>query len=433
MIVTVFLILLVGLIASGLPLFACFSIVCIGLIYTLGIDHSFAVPSIFTVLNSFTMLAIPLFVFAGGLMNVAGISEKIIHFANAVVGRIRGGLGAVTILSCGFFGAISGSSGAAISGIGMAVLPQLDQYGYNRRYSSALLACSGLLGQLIPPSIPLIVFGMITGTSVAACWLAAAVPGMILVLLYITINFFLTRKMTEIKKPPKATFTHGLVEVGSSARKGLSALLMPVIILGGIYSGVFTPTEAGAVAVIYAMAVGFFVSKRISFQNFLSQSQEVISVLGSITFIIMFILVLSRIFTYEAIPMALSELITGLSSNRIVILLLINLLILIIGMFMDDISSMLICAPLLYPLFLKVGVHPIQMAVILAVNQGTGMLTPPVATNLYIASRVGNVPASDFIRLTLPFLLLGNIPLLLAVTFVPEISLWLPKALMGIR
>jgi tripartite ATP-independent transporter DctM subunit len=432
MVIAVFLVLLLFLIASGLPLFACFSIVCIGLIYTLGIDPSFAIPSIFVVLNSFTMLAIPLFVFAGGLMNTSGISEKIIDFANAMVGRFKGGLGAVTILSCGFFGAISGSSGAAISGIGMAMLPQLDKFGYTRRYSSALLACSGLLGQLIPPSIPLILFGMITGTSVAACWLGAAVPGILLIVLYVFINRRQTRKMPEIQQLEKVSARRAVRDVGTSARKGLSALLMPVVILGGIYSGTFTPTEAGAVAVVYALVVGFFINRKLTLKNLFSQSQEVISVLGSITFIIMFILILSRLFTYERVPMALGELIMGLSSNKVAILLLINLLVLIIGMFMDDISSMLICAPLLFPLFQQLGISPIQMAVILTVNQGTGMLTPPVATNLYIASRVGNVPASDFISLTLPFLLFGNVPLLLMVTFVPELSLWLPRWLMGI-
>jgi tripartite ATP-independent transporter DctM subunit len=267
---------------------------------------------------------------------------------------------------------------------------------------------------------------------VAACWLGAAIPGIILILFYILINHLLTRKMPEIRRLESVPIGRAFLDIGKSARDGLSALLMPVLILGGIYSGLFTPTEAGAVAVIYAIVVGFFVNKKLTLRNFLSQSQEVISVLGSITFIIMFILVLSRIFTYERVPMALGDLIMGLSSNRVLILLLINLLVLIVGMFMDDISSMLICAPLLFPIFLKTGVNPIQMAVILAVNQGTGMLTPPVATNLYIASRVGNVPASDFLRLTAPFLIFGNIPLLLMVTFIPELSLWLPKFLMGI-
>jgi len=433
MTVLLFLILLIVLIISGLPLFACFSIICIGLIHAFGMKDSFAIPTIFTVLNSFTMLAIPLFVFAGGLMNVVGISEKIIAFANSFVGRVKGGLGAVTIISCGIFGAISGSSGAAISGIGMAILPQLDSHGYDRRHSSALLACSGLLGQLIPPSIPLIIFGMITGTSVAACWLATAIPGILLISLYVIINHFLCRNMKGLKQLPKASFSQAAADIGKSAKNGAAALIMPVIILGGIYSGLFTPTEAGAVAVFYAMLMGFLFNRKLTLKAFYASSKEVVSILGSITFIIMFILILGRIFTYENVPVDLGNAIIGLSENRIVILLLINALILIIGMFMDDISSMLICTPLLMPLFSQLGISPIQMAVILAVNQGTGMLTPPVATNLYIASRVAGIPASDFMWRTLPFLLFGNIPLLLLVTFIPEISTFLPELVMGIK
>lgn len=432
MIPGLFLGLLILLIISGLPLFACFAIICLGLIITLGYNSEFAVPCVFTTLNSFTLMAIPFYVFAGGLMSAAGISEKIVDFANSIVGRIKGGLGAVTIISCGFFGAISGSSGAAISGIGMAILPELDKHGYQRKYSSALLACSGLLGQLIPPSIPLILFGMITTTSVAACWLGTVVPGLILILFYFVVNYLYCRKMPGIqtfeKMPVKAT----VKGIAVSARRGLFALIMPVIILGGIYSGTFTPTEAGAIAAAYALLVGFVIYRKLSSKNFLSVSREVASVLGSITFIIMFILILGRIFTYERLPMILGEAITSVSQNPVIILLLINFLLLIVGMFMDDLSGMLLMAPLLFPLFIQLGIHPVQMAAILAVNQGTGMLTPPVATNLYIASRIGNVPASDFIKYTIPFLIFGNIPVLLMVTFIPKLSLWLPSLLMGI-
>jgi len=426
-IIFLFIVLLIILIISGLPLFACFAIVCIGMMQVFKLGTNFAIPAVFTVLNSFTLMAIPFFVFSGGLMAKNKMSSKIVDFMNNIVGRIKGGLGFVLIVSCGFYGAITGSSGAAISAIGSAILPELDRYGYDRKYSTALLACSGLLGQLIPPSIPLILFGMITGTSVAACWLSTVIPGLLLIIIYGIINYFFCRKNAKIKEIRKISFNN----IINSARSGFFSLLMPVIVLGGIYSGLFTPTEGAAVGIIYALLVGFIIYRNLSIKDFLSVTKESVSMLGSIYFIIMFILILSRIFTLEQLPMILAESMMKVSSNRIVILLLINTMLLIIGMLMDDISSMLICAPLLFPLFIKLGVSPLQMAAILAVNQGTGMLTPPVATNLFIASRVGKIPVPEFLRYTIPYLIFGNIPVLLMVTFIPQLSVWLPQLFFG--
>jgi tripartite ATP-independent transporter DctM subunit len=243
-----------------LPLFACFAIVCIGLMQVFKLGTNFAIPAVFTVLNSFTLMAIPFFVFSGGLMAKNKMSSKIVDFMNNIVGRIKGGLGFVLIVSCGFYGAITGSSGAAISAIGSAILPELDKYGYDRKYSTALLACSGLLGQLIPPSIPLILFGMITGTSVAACWLSTVVPGLLLIIIYGIINYFFCRKNAKIKEIRKISFNN----IINSARSGFFSLLMPVIVLGGIYGGLFTPTEGAAVGIIYASFVGFIIYRNLS-------------------------------------------------------------------------------------------------------------------------------------------------------------------------
>lgn len=421
-----FIILLIFLIFIGLPLFACFAITCFGMIYAFNLGTTFAIPAIFVNLNSFTLMAIPFFVISGGLMAESGMSKMIVNFMNSIIGRIKGGLGFVLILSCGFFGAITGSSGAAISAIGTAILPEMDQYGYPRNYSTALLACSGLLGQLIPPSIPLILFGMITGTSVAACWLSTVIPGIILIIIYGIINYIQCRNNFQIKDIEGFSFNKLMISV----KKGGFSLLFPVVVLGGIYSGLFTPTEGGAVGVAYAILVGFIIYRSLNLKKFFNIVKDTISITGCIYFIIMFILIISRIFTLERLPMIFAEAIMRLSSNRVVILLLINFMLLIIGMLMDDISSMLICAPLLFPLFQQLGVTPIQMAAILAINQGTGMLTPPVATNLFMASRVGKVPVASFIRYTMIYLIFGNIPVLLMATFIPQLSIWLPKVIL---
>jgi tripartite ATP-independent transporter DctM subunit len=422
-----FIILLIALIIIGLPLFTCFAIVCFGMMIVFHLSSSFAIPTIFTTLNSFTLMAIPFFVFAGSLMAASGMSSKIVDFINNITGRFKGSLGFVLIVSCGFFGAITGSSGAAITAIGTAMLPEMEKYGYAKNYSTALLACSGLLGQLIPPSIPLILFGMITGTSVAACWLSTVVPGILLITFYGIINYYFCRNNKEIKEVEGISFK----KIITSVQKGGFALFMPVVILGGIYSGLFTPTEGGAVGLLYTLFIGFIIYKSLNLKIFLSVIRENVSVLGCIYFIIMFILILSRIFTLERLPMMLAESIIKISSNRIIILILINIMLLILGMLMDDISGMLICAPLLFPLFMKLGVSPIQMAAILAVNQGTGMITPPVATSLYMASRIANIPIPKFLHYTIVYLVFGNIPVLILTTYVPQLSTWLPRLILG--
>ncbi len=427
MIISLFLLLLALLIILGLPLFTCFGTVLISLMFVFEYDSTWVLPSIFYVFNSFTLLAIPFFIFSGALMNEARISERIVGFANSIVGRFKGGLGAVTIISCGVFGAITGASSAAVSAIGMAVLPQLDKYGYNRKYSTGVLACAGVLGQLIPPSLPLVVFGMLTFTSVAATWLGVLLPGILLITFYVVINYFQCRKSNTIKSleplPPKEAFKN----MGKSFKKGFFSLLMPVIILGGIYGGVFTPTEAGAVSILYALLIGFAIYRTLTLHNIISSARETISVLGSVMFVIMFVTALSKLFTFEQVPVMLADAILDISPNPFTTLLLVNLILLMVGMVMDDFSGMVIMAPLLYPLLVdQLGMHPIQMGVIMTVNQGTGQITPPVATNLYVASRIGNVPVVNFLKYTLPFLLFGNIPVLMMVTFIPQISLWLP-------
>lgn len=418
------------LILLGFPLFVSFGIAGFGMILTLDLNPGFAVPCIFTNLNSFVLMAIPFFIFAGGLMTAAGISERIVAFANSIIGRVRGGLGHVTIISCALFGAISGSSAAAVASIGMTLLPQMEKYGYKRSYATALVACSGLLGQLIPPSIPMILFGMITGTSVAACFLATAIPGLLIVLFYFVINYLYCRKRPEIQVVDRLPFKESIKAIAISTRRAGFALLSPVIILGGIYGGLFTPTEAGCVAAVYAICVGV-VTKRLTSNAFMVAAEETASIEGAITFIICFIFVMSRIFTYERLPDAIANAMFMLTENRILLLLLINLFMIIMGMIMDDISSMLLAAPLLYPLFMKLGVSPVQMAAIMAVNQGSGQMTPPVATNLFTAARVSGIPVSTFVKDCIPYLVFGSLPVMLMVTFIPELSLWLPKIIMG--
>ena len=428
------LLLMVGLtvlmLVVGFPLFVCFGVGGLAMMLALEMNPGFAVPAIYTSLNSFVLMAIPFFIFAGGIMTAAGISARIVAFANAIVGRFKGGLGVVTIVSSALFGAISGSSASAVATIGMTILPQMEQYGYRRSYATALVACSGLLGQLIPPSIPMILFGMVTNTSVAGCFLAAAGPGLLIIVVYAVINYVYCRRRPEIQVLPSQDVRSHARHIARATRQSFLALVMPVIVLGGIYGGWFTPTEAGCVAVVYAVCVGV-ATRSLSGAAFRKAAEETASIEGAIVFIIAFIVVMSRIFTYERLPDAIAAVMLGITENRIILLLLINAFMLIMGMIMDDLSAMLLAAPLLYPLFSELGVHPFQMAAIMAINQGSGQMTPPVATNLFTAARVSGIPVSAFVKDCIPFLLFGSLPVLLLVTFVPEVSLWLPNLIMG--
>ncbi|MCP4671406.1 MAG: TRAP transporter large permease, partial [Desulfobacula sp.] len=415
---------------AGFPLFACFGVGGLAMMFFLEIPSGFAVPAIFSGLNSFVLMAIPFFIFAGGIMTAAGISAKIVSFANAVVGRFKGGLGVVTIVSSALFGAISGSSSSAVATIGMTILPQMEKYGYKREYSTALVACSGILGQLIPPSIPMILFGMVTNTSVAGCFLATAGPGILIIAAYSVINYIYCKRHPEIRMLDKMNINDQLKHIASSTRKSSLALLMPVIVLGGIYGGLFTPTEAGCVAVVYAIVIGVG-TKSLTMKAFRKAAEETASIEGAIVFIIAFIIVMSRIFTYERLPDAIAVSLLNLTDNKIVLLLLINVFMIIMGMIMDDISAMLLAAPLLYPLFMSLDIHPFQMAAIMAINQGSGQMTPPVATNLFTAARVSGVPVSGFVKYCIPFLLLGSLPILLMVTFIPQLSTFLPTLILG--
>lgn len=430
------LLLLIGLtvlmILVGFPLFVSFGVGGLAMMLALEMNSGFAVPAIFTNLNSFVLMAIPFFIFAGGIMTASGISSRIVEFAHAIIGRFRGGLGVVTIVSSALFGAISGSSASAVATIGMTILPQMEKYGYKREYATALVACSGLLGQLIPPSIPMILFGMLTNTSVAGCFLAAAGPGILIVVAYGIINYFYCRRRPEIRVEEQMSIRAYAGHVTKATKRSSLAMIMPVLVLGGIYGGIFTPTEAGCVAAVYAICIGLG-TRKLTRRGFVKAAEETASIEGAIVFIMAFIMVMSRIFTYERLPDAIAESMLSLTNNKVALLLLINLFMILMGMIMDDISSMLIVAPLLFPLFMKLGVSPFQMAAILAVNQGSGQMTPPVATNLFTAARVSGIPVSSFVRDCIPFLVFGSLPVLLLVTFVPEVSLWLPRLIMGVK
>ena len=419
------------LILIEIPVAFAFGIGAVMFAFTTGNNISFLIPHGFKTASGFALLALPLFIFAGLLMAEGGISERLLNFVNAFVGRIKGGLGAVTVLTCALFGAISGSSSAAIAAVGQIMIPRMVREGYPEGHATALVACSSVLALLIPPSIPMIIFSITGGLSVGAAFLSTIIPGILLTLLYCALNIWFLRDNPNIKVDaplPLKQAAKGVISTGYSAG---FALLMPVIILGAIYSGIATPTEAAAIAVIYAIPVGLFIYKGMSLRNLGTVTVRAVTMTGSIMAVLFFLFIISRAMILEQVPKELAEALLHISDNKYVILLLINLLLLLIGMIVDDISGSVLAAIIFLPVVNELGIDPIHFAAIVGVNLGLGNVSPPCAPMLYMAGGVSKLSLDRYITPTLKFLCFGHLPMVFLVTFIPELSLFLPKLLLG--
>lgn len=374
------------------------------------------------------LLAIPLFVFAGTIMSVSGIAASLLKFVNVFVGRIRGGLGVVASISCAIIGAISGSGLTGIAAIGPLLIPEMERKGYPRAYATALIANSSILGLLIPPSVTMIVFGWVTETSILASFLATLGPGLLIMFNFAVVNMVMSRKFPLILDEPMA-IGEMVKEAGSRTVHASPALLMPAIILGGIYGGVMTPTEAAAVAVIYALPVGFMIYKGLTWKSFLESGKESATAVGAILIMILFSLMLSQIFVMEDIPQALVETIFEITSDKTMLLLMVTLFLFLIGMVVNDITAIILTAPLLMPLMEALGVSPIQFAAIMGVTTAMGGVTPPYASILYLGARIGNVKFTEIIKPAMVLLLFGYLPVVVLVLIWPELSEFIPRLL----
>lgn len=379
--------------------------------------------SVVTGADSFPLIAVPLFILAGDLMQHGGMSRRLVGFANALIGHIRGGLAYVNVLACVFFAAISGSSPATVAAIGSNMIPEMEKVGYSRRFSGALTASSGMIGVMIPPSIPFIIYGVTAEVSIGKLFLAGVVPGILFALMFMLVARILLRNDTVVQQSTKPFSGPG---VWHSFRASIWALLVPGIILGGIYSGIFTPTEAGAVAVVYAAFIGIVVYRDITIRDLPEILAGSAKTSGTILVLVIMATAFGRLITLAQIPSQLATSITSLSDNPIMILLLINVLLLIIGMFMETISSIIIMTPILLPVATALGVDPIVFGVILTVNLAIGFCTPPLGVNLFVASSISKVSIEGLSRAILPFFV-GMLVLLMLVTYVPAISLALPS------
>jgi C4-dicarboxylate transporter, DctM subunit len=376
----------------------------------------------FTSLDSFPLLAIPFFMLAGILMGKGGVSQRLLNLATAMVGWMIGGLSMVTIVACMFFAAISGSGPATVAAIGGFMIPAMMARKYEGGFASAVAASAGSIGVIIPPSIPFVLYGVIGSVSVGSMFLAGIIPGILIGGGLMFTAYIISRKRGY--KSEEAMPFH-FKDVLKAANEAKWALLIPVIILGGIYGGVFSPTEAAVIAVVYSLVVGLFVYKELTWKSVFESFREAVVINATTMIIIGLSVSFAYFMTLEQIPNDISDFLTDLSTNPFVILLAINILLLIVGMFIDTISALVVLTPILLPIVTAVGVDPIHFGVILVANLAIGFITPPLGVNLFVASSVGGVRFEKIAWAIVPFLISMFI-CLLVITFFPPLTLWLP-------
>lgn len=378
-----------------------------------------------TALDSTTLIAIPLFVLAGAIMGKGGISKRIIDLCYALFGWIPGSLGIVTVVACMFFAALSGSSPATVAAIGGIMVPAMIDDGYPAGFSAAVAAAGGIIGCIIPPSIPFVNYGLITGESVGDLFAAGIIPGILMGLALCLIVGFSAAK----NKWGSRTKGINLKELWKAFRRSVLALLMPVIILGGIYGGFFTPTEAAAVACLYGMIVALVIYRSINIKDLWEISFDAALTSGMIMFIVAAANAFSNIVTTQQVPAKLASLVMGITDSKFVVLLLINIILLINGCFMEETATTFIYTPILFPLVQALGVNAVQFGVIMVMNMTMGLITPPLGINLFVAAGIDKrVTLNNEIKYIMP-LFLSLLAILLLVTYVPDISLLLVKAM----
>ncbi len=375
---------------------------------------------LFNALDKFVLLAIPFFILAGAIMTRGGIAKKLIAFVNALVGWFPGGLAMAGILACIFFAAISGSSPATVVAIGSIMIPALIKAGYGEKFSLGLITVSGSLGIVIPPSIPMILYCLVMNVSVAELFMAGVIPGLLIGMALMVYTYFIARK-NNWRIETKAS----LSELFRTAREGIWALALPFIVLGGIYTGIFTPTEAAAVSVVYALFVELFIYKEFGWAAVTEICRDAAVLSACLLFILSCAMTFIWLLTAEQIPHQLADIIIQHIHSPWMFLLTVNILFLILGCFMDDVSAMLILAPLFLETLNRYGIDLVHFGIVMVLNIQMGMLTPPFGLNLFVASGITKQPMVKIAMGVLPFLAIMLVCLML-VTYIPWISLALP-------
>lgn len=420
----IFFSLFIGLIIIGVPI-----------AYSLGLSSAFLIfahlklpvvivaQHMFAAVDSFSFLAIPFFMLAGAFMSYGGVTKRLINFAHSLVGSFKGGLAQVVAVSGMFFGAISGSSAATTAAIGAVMIDAMEEKGYEKEFTAGVVAAGGMVGIIIPPSITLVVYGVIAGVSIGELFLGGFGPGLLMGVLMCILSYFICKK--------RGWGGEGKFKIGNVFKAFLDsfwALLMPVIIIGGIYGGIFTPTEAAAVACVYGLIIGFFVYKELKIRDL----PKIISKAVYSTTVIMFIVAAAKVFgwilTNAMIPQQIGAFITAIAPNRIVFLIYMNIILLVLGTMVNPSAAVVILTPILLPTVIQFGISPIFFGVLMVVNLAIGNVTPPVGLDLFVVSAVTGISIDRIARAMFPYLLILILGLII-VTYVPDIIMFLPNLL----
>ena len=408
----------------GVPIAHALGAATLLVLYAQGIPGVFLPQTAFNATDSFPLVAVPFFVLAGYFMEFGGLSRRLVNLASAVIGHVTGGFACVTILSCMFFAAMSGSGPATVAAIGTLMIPAMIRNGYRPAFAGAVSSTGGTLGIMIPPSNPMIIYAVVGNVSVTQLFLAGIVPGILSGVVLIALSWWLCRRygfVGEAERPSGARLLRAVLD----ARW---ALLAPVIVLGGIYGGVFTPTEASVIAAVYGLLVGTLVYRELDWRKIYQSLLNAVLVGGSVTIIVGLASGFGRLLTQYQIPQQLAAFTLGWSTNAFVVLMILNAGLIIIGTFMETLATIILLTPILLPVVVALGVDPIQFGILLVITSEIGFLTPPLGVNLFVAMGIANVSLEQISKAVVPYIVVLTLVTVLLTAF-PSISLWLPKLL----
>jgi C4-dicarboxylate transporter DctM subunit len=419
-------VLLVVLMLTGMPISIALGLTVLSFLFTMtDVPVQAVALKLFTGIEKFEIMAIPFFILAGNFLTHGGVARRMIEFATSMVGHWHGGLALSGVLACALFAAVSGSSPATVVAIGSILLPAMLKQGYPKSFGAGVVTTSGALGILIPPSIVMVMYSVSTNTSVGKLFMAGVIPGLMLAFLLGLTTWVLARKR-NYPRMPRASFA----ERWRAFQRSVWGLLLIVVVIGGIYSGMFTPTEAAAVSAVYAFSIAVFVYKDLTIRQVPKVLLDSASMSAMLLYIITNAVLFSFLMTSEGIPQAMASSIMDMGLGMVGFLLVVNLLLLLAGNVMEPSSIVLIMAPILFPVAIALGVDPVHFGIIMVVNMEIGMCHPPVGLNLYVASGITKMGITELTIAVLPWLM-TMIGFLFLVTYVPEISLWLPRLVFG--
>ena len=410
---------LIGLLLLNVPLTIAVGLASILVLYLGDLDLFVAVQRMITGLDVFSLMAIPLFMIAGKIMEIGGISKRLVDLAASIVGSITGGFAIIAVISSMFFAAISGSAPATVVAIGSILVPAMIKEGYDKKFSIALIAASGTIGIIIPPSIPFITFGISANTSVGDLFIAGVLPGLLMGLTLIIYCFIISKR-----KGYKGSEKTSIKKFFQSLKSSILGLLMPLIILGGIYLGWFTPTESGAVACIYGLIVSLFIYRTMKISELKSVFVEAGTLSAMVLFIVATANLMSWLITVEQIPSKIAGALSSVTESPLVFLFIITLVLLVVGTFMETNAAIILIVPILLPLLNTYDINLIHFGVLMIFNLAIGLLTPPLGVNLFVAKSLANIQFNQLIKSIIPFILLMLLNLVILI-IIPEISLLL--------